>query len=150
MVVWTTRAFLIGLAGHALLEVAARGFYAQQNAITPLWAAALMAVTFTILAIILASRLNVVGIALANSLAFTGEALLLLFLLNRKFPGLLDLRATLIRVVLASIGCAVLVYVILQLPLPLPSLLTAIVAAGVGGLFTLPLIWPELKVLVRM
>ena len=43
LVVWATRGYLLGLAGHALLETAARSFYAQQNARTPLFAAALNA-----------------------------------------------------------------------------------------------------------
>ncbi len=86
LVVWTARAFLLGLVGHALLEIGARGFYAQQDAITPLLASVLMAVTFTLLALGLSRSMGAPGIALANSLAFSGEALLLLFLLNRKIP----------------------------------------------------------------
>ncbi|NIR97630.1 MAG: lipid II flippase MurJ, partial [Gammaproteobacteria bacterium] len=35
VVVWAARAYLLGLVGHSLLEVAARAFYARQNARTP-------------------------------------------------------------------------------------------------------------------
>lgn len=150
LVVWTARAFLIGLAGHSLLEVAARAYYAQQDAITPLWASALMAFTFTALALLLSVPLGAAGIALANALAFTGEALLLLFLLNRKFPGLLRLGNTLARVVLACGSGALLVYLVLGLPLPLPSLLQAFGALAVGGLVVLPFIWPETKLLLKL
>ena len=150
LVIWTARAFLIGLAGHSLLEVAVRGYYAQQDAITPLWASALMAATFTTLAIIFSRSIGAAGIALANSLAFTGEALLLLYLLNRKFSGLLQLRRTLVRVALASLVAAMLVYILLSLPLPIPSLIHAFGALALGVLAVLPFIWPEIKLLLKL
>jgi putative peptidoglycan lipid II flippase len=150
MVIWTARAFLIGLAGHSLLEIAARAYYAQQNAITPLWASALMMVTFSVLAILFSRLVGVAGIALANALAFTGEALLLLYLLNRKIPGLLRLGNTLVRVALGCVAAALLVYIILSMSLPLPSLILAVVALAIGGLAVLPFIWPELKLLVKL
>ncbi len=89
MILWATRAFLLGLMGHAWLEVAVRSFYAQQNARIPLIAASLQAVAFIALAVLLALTIGHVGIALADTFTFTGEALLLLFLLNRRFPGVL-------------------------------------------------------------
>ncbi|MGW8224602.1 MAG: lipid II flippase MurJ, partial [Anaerolineales bacterium] len=150
LVIWTARAFLLGLAGHSLLEVAARGYYAQQDAVTPLWASALMAATFTILAIIFSSSFGASGIALANALAFTGEAMLLLYLLNRKFPGLLLLRKTLLRVTLASLTAGLLVYLLLSLPSPIPALIQASGALGLGGLAVLPFIWPEVKLLLKL
>jgi len=146
--VWTARAFLVGLAGHSLLELGARGFYAQQDALTPLWASFLMAVTFTLLALWLARSIGTAGIALANALAFTGEALLLLFLLNRTHTGLLRVGSTLLRVALGS-GISALI-VILLLRLPFPELPLAAGAAAVGALAALPFIWPEIKLLARL
>jgi putative peptidoglycan lipid II flippase len=70
--------FLVGLAGHALLEIAARTFYARQDARTPLTASLLNFASFLALAPLLARGLGAAGIALANSLSFTFEALLLL------------------------------------------------------------------------
>ena len=150
MVIWTTRAFLIGLAGHSMLEIAARAYYAQQDAMTPLWASALMMVTFSALALLFSQRIGIAGIALANALAFTGEALLLLYLLNRKFPGLLRLGNTLARVALGCVAAALLVYLILSIALPIPALFLAIAALALGGLAVLPFIWPELKLLVKL
>ncbi len=72
LVVWVTRGFLVGLMGHALIEVASRSFYAQQNALIPLGASFLAALTFVALAIGLSLIIGVAGIALANGLAFTG------------------------------------------------------------------------------
>jgi putative peptidoglycan lipid II flippase len=148
LVVWTTRAFLVGLVGHALLEVAARGFYAQQNAVTPMWASGLMALVFTVLAVLLAGRLGSPGIALANSLAFTGEAFLLLYLLNRRAPGILRLSPTLLRAGLAALVGGGVLYFLMRLPFaPLPLSIGALV---VGGLLVLPFIWGDVKTLVHL
>jgi putative peptidoglycan lipid II flippase len=117
---------------------------------TPLWASALMMVTFSALALLFSKLIGIAGIALANALAFTGEALLLLYLLNRKFPGLLRLGNTLARVTLACVAAALLVYLILSIALPIPALFIAIVALALGGLAVLPFIWPELKLLVKL
>jgi len=149
LVVWTARAFLLGLVGHALLEIGARGFYAQQDAITPLLASVLMAATFTLLAIGLSRPFGAAGIALANSIAFRGEALLLLFLLNRKFPGLLKLGRTLPRVIAATLAGGIVAALLLAF-LPLPPIIAAIAALGMGALAVLPFIWPEIKTLATL
>lgn len=148
LVVMATRAYLLGLAGHSLLEVAARSFYARQDARTPLLAAALNAFFYIVLALWLSGRFGPTGIALANSLAFTGEALLLLVLLNRRSPGILRVRPTLLRTGLASllVGCGI--YLFLQLPIPLLPL--SIIAIALGGMLTIPFIWREITLLVRM
>jgi putative peptidoglycan lipid II flippase len=148
LVVWTTRAFLLGLTGHAMLEIAGRGFYAQQNAITPLWASALMAAIFTILAITLARSLGSIGIALANSLAFSIEALLLWFLLNRRYPGALMVGSTLLRALIGSTIAGLVIFFLMRLsasnlPLALGSL-------AVGGLVALPFAWPEVRLLIKL
>jgi putative peptidoglycan lipid II flippase len=148
LVVWTTRAFLIGLSGHAMLEIASRGFYAQQDALTPLWASALMAGTFTILAIIFASSIGAPGIALANSVAFTAQALLLWYLHNRRFPGILRVGSTLQRALLGAAIAGVVVFFLMQLSFS--PLLLALGSLALGGLIVVPFIWSELKMLIRL
>ena len=148
MVAWVARMFFVGLVGHSLLEVAARSFYAQQDAKTPLKVATLNAFVFVVLAILLGFSLGAPGIALANSLAFTLQALILLFLLNRRFHGLLNVSSTLLRVIPASIAAAVLAYGLLQLPFP--ALPLAILSMAAGGAVVLPFIWPELKLLIKL
>jgi putative peptidoglycan lipid II flippase len=150
MVVWTTRAFLLGLAGHVMLEVAVRAFYARQNARLPLIAAGLTFAVFALLAVLLVRPLDVTGIALANSLAFSAEALLLWLLLARRFPGILNVGRTLLRAALAGLLGAAVVYGLLHVPLPLPGLIQAVLAMGVGGLVALPFIWSEIKLLVKL
>ena len=155
LVVWATRVYLLGLLGHALLEISVRSFYAQQNAITPLLAAALNAGMYLVVAVFLSRRLGFLGIALANTIAFTTEALLLLWLLNRQMPGLLQVGRTLLRVLLVAAGAGLGVYLVMGL-LPLASmsvLLSTLAAAGVlavGALAVLPFILPEIRALLRL
>jgi len=150
MVVWVTRGFLIGLMGYSLIEVASRAWYAQQNALIPLGASFLTMIAFVFLAIGLGLTLGAAGIALANGLAFTGEAVLLWYLLNRRFVGVVAVRNTLLRVIPAAILSGLLVYGMMHLSLPVSSIIQGVVALGVGGLLVLPFILPELKLLGKM
>jgi putative peptidoglycan lipid II flippase len=153
-VVWASRAYLLGLAGHSLLEIAARSFYARQDARTPLFAAALNALAYIVFAIGLSRWLGATGIALANSLAFTGEALLLLFLLNRHVPGLLAVRSSLLRSLLAALLAGALALLILSLPFipdrPLLQASAAVAALAVGSLAALPLVWKDIKLVLKL
>jgi putative peptidoglycan lipid II flippase len=150
LVVWVTRGFMVGLMAHSLIEVAARAFYAQQNALVPLAASFFATLTFIILAVVLGSTLGAPGIALANGLAYSGEALLLWFLLRRRFPGVEASRTTLIRAIPAAILGGFVVFGLYQLPLPLSGIMLGLLALGVGGLLVLPFIIPELKILIKM
>jgi putative peptidoglycan lipid II flippase len=91
------------------------------------------------------------GISLADSLAFTSQAVLLLALLNRHLirrlsPGPAALHALLA----AAVGGAV-VYGILQLPLSISQpFVMGVVALAVGGILALPLIWNEIRLLLRL
>jgi putative peptidoglycan lipid II flippase len=84
MVVLAARMFMLGLAGHSLKEVAARTFYAYQDARTPLLTSALNMVVFVLLGAGLTPLLGFAALALANSLSFTLEAGVMLGLLARR------------------------------------------------------------------
>jgi putative peptidoglycan lipid II flippase len=157
IVVWVTRAYLLGLVGLSIQELAARSFYARQDARTPLLTIMGTAVGFILLAILLAGPLNggAPGIALANTIAFTLQALVMIWLLDRIFPGVARVRSTLWRVLVVSLGGGALVYLGLNvLPLASMSLITSIIATcGVLGaviLLTILFIWPEIKLLLKM
>jgi putative peptidoglycan lipid II flippase len=155
LVVIATRTYLLGLAGHALLEIAARAFYAQQNAITPLWAAAANAIGYIVLAVTLSRWLDFPGIALANSIAFTTEAVVLLWLHNRKYPGVLAIRGTLLRVALASGLAGGAFFGLLRLVNvdTLGTLNAGLISAGgmlAGLLIVLPFIREELKLILKL
>jgi putative peptidoglycan lipid II flippase len=157
MVVWTSRAYMLGLVGYSIQELTARAFYARQDARTPLLTIILTAITFTVLAIIFALQLNLgaPSIALANTLAFTMQALGMVWLLNREFPGLARVGSTLWRVLLVAAGGGALVFIVLNL-LPLASMslmFSLIVTSGVLGgaaLLCIPFIWPEVKLLLKL
>lgn len=82
LVILAARMFLLGLAGHSLVEVAARTFYAHLDARTPLLMAVMTLALYISLAVLLMPRLGLAGLALANSLAFSTEALVMLALLR--------------------------------------------------------------------
>jgi putative peptidoglycan lipid II flippase len=155
LVVWTVRAYMAGLIGHSLLEVAARAFYAQQKAITPLITSGATAGAFLLIGILLAPRLGAPGIGLANTLAFTGEALVLLWLVGRKFPAWWDISKPLVRICLVSVGSGIILYFVLRI-IPLETFSTPIsalvgtVVIGIVGLLVLPFIWPEVKMLGKI
>jgi len=149
LVVWATRAFLLGLMGHTWLEVAVRSFYAQQNARTPLVAAFLQAIAYILLALALPRWVGHTGLALADTISFTGQALLLLFLLNRAHSGILAVSGTLVRALLGALLSGAVVYALLRL-LPLPIIPLSLGALAAGSLVALPFIWKEVKLLVRL
>jgi putative peptidoglycan lipid II flippase len=149
LVVWAARAYLVGLMGHTLLEVAARAFYARQNARTPMLAAALRAALFVGLAIVLYRALASAGIALSNSLAFTIEAALLISLLARQFPTLRQMARPALRAALGAAAGGAAAFAVLQL-LPGAPALAAPAALLVGGLLAIPFIWPEVRELARL
>lgn len=155
MVISATRIYLVGLAGHALLELASRSFYARQNAWIPFGAAAFTALLYLILAVTFTNWWGFEGIALANTAAFTLEAVLLFGLLNRRAPGILQVGSTGLRVAGgALLGAAVVWGMLAVLPLATWSLmfstLAALGALAAGGLLALPFIWPEVRVLVKL
>jgi putative peptidoglycan lipid II flippase len=149
MLQWCTWAFLFGLLGDTWLEVAVRSFYANQNTRTPLIAASIQVVLFFILAYILRLFIGLAGIPLAAALTYTTQALVLLILLNRKYPAILQLGSTAWRAFLAA-GAAALVALILVGFLPFSSLLNTMLGLGAGALAALPFIWKEALLLLHL
>ena len=142
-------AFLLGLVGDTWLEVAVRSYYANQDTRTPLIAAALQAAGFIALASLLSStRLGVAGIALAASLTFTLQAIGLLFLLQRRYPGLLRLGTSVRNAALAAMA-AFLVATGILLWLGV-SPLHVLLAWLVGGCLALPFIRREVHSLLHL
>jgi putative peptidoglycan lipid II flippase len=149
LLTWAIRAYLLGLLGHTWLEVAVRSFYANQNAVIPLVGALAQIVLYLLLAVTLSQALGVVGLALADTLAFTTQAGVLLWLLNRRYAGVLSMGGTLLRALLAAGVGALAAWGIMAF-LPLPLLIRTLLGLVVGGLLVLPFIWREVKVLVRL
>lgn len=154
-VVLAARIYLLGLTSHALLESSVRSFYAQQDARTPLFAAALNAVVYFFFANLLSSAYGFAGIAFANVIAFTTEALLLLYLLQRRFPGIAKTRNTLFRVTTSAGVVGAALFFTLRLPVfgTMEIITAAIVTAGlmlVSLALVIPFILPEIRLMLKI
>ena len=154
LVLWTVRAYMAGLMGHSLLEVAARAFYARQNAKTPLVASGAALLTFLVFSIPLSIWLGAPGIGLANSFAYTLEALLLFYLLYRIMPYTPRLGRTLLRALGASLTGILISWILNSwLINPSTSLMAAVFAAinmVLCTLLILPWMLPEIKELLKI
>ena len=154
LVIWTVRAYLVGLTGHSLLEIAARSFYARQNAKTPLLAGGLTALLFLGLAIPLSTTLGAPGIGLANSIAYTAETLFLFFLLKRVVAYHPRLGGTLLRTLGACLTSLGIYWLSSVISLPSgSSLIDLAVSSGVmlvSLLLAIPWLIPEIKDLLEV
>jgi putative peptidoglycan lipid II flippase len=114
MVYIALRFYALGLAAQVCLELVARAFFAGQDTVTPLYLAIASAAASIGLGIVLMQPLDYAGLALANSLAVTGEVIALLIILRRRWGGVEGRRtlATLGRVLAASLimGGAILLF----------------------------------------
>jgi putative peptidoglycan lipid II flippase len=144
-----TWAFLVGLVGDTWLEVAVRSFYANQNTRTPLVAAFIQAAAFVLLSLILSPVIGLAAIPLAAALTFTTQAIVLLTILDRRFPGLLQLESTGPRAAAAAILAGLATTAVL-LFLPISSLPKIFLALVAGGLAALPLVWREVRLLFSL
>jgi putative peptidoglycan lipid II flippase len=149
LVAWAARAYLLGLVGHSLLEVASRAFYARQDARTPLLASMISLTTFLVASLMMYRSLASMGIALSNSLAFSLEAGLLIFFLSRRFPGVIRQGRPLLRL---AAGCALAggaAFAVMSV-LPLPDVVSAAAALVVGAILAAAFIRPELRELAQL
>ena len=165
---WVTRAFLLGLLGHSLLELASRAFYAQQNALIPLAAAGLNMVLYIVFGIALSRWLDTTGIGLADSLAFTAQALFLLIVFavrihaaNQKQKsnknifqvlfGQSDLNMTFLRALVGSLlGGATVLVILPWLSAIISPLIADLIALCAGTVITLPFIWKEMRLFLKL
>lgn len=144
-----TWAFLLGLVGDTWLEVAVRSFYANQNTRTPLVAAFIQAVAFVVLSLILSPAIGLAGIPLSAALTFTIQSIVLLIILNRRFPGILQIESTGLRAVASALIAGVVALGVMN-SLPLSTVPTTLAALVAGGLAAAPFIWREVRLLLHL
>lgn len=150
-VLMASRAFLIGVAGHSLVELAVRAFYAKQNARVPMIASAGTFILYLILSISLMSSMKTPGIALANSIAYSLQAVVLVFLLGRLLKGKLFPWKSLIGATISAIIGGGVVWMILNLvSLPITNFIMACIAMLVGLALALIPIRKELRILMQL
>jgi putative peptidoglycan lipid II flippase len=151
IVLWVTQAFLLGLTGHSLVELGVRSFYARQNARIPMFGSLLSLLLFIGLAVILMRLWGATGIATANSLAYTAQALFLLWNLRTFIIDKSENVKTLGKSLLASIIAGGLVWSIINLfKLPFSSFVVAVLAMGAGILLAAFILRKELRQVLRL
>jgi putative peptidoglycan lipid II flippase len=103
----TQEAFLfysLGLAGHALIQILARAYYASKDTRTPLALTLVSIGTNIVLSVLLAPTYGINGLALANSIATLAEAALFLVLLApRARLRIVGIGTSSLKVVAASL-----------------------------------------------
>lgn len=127
--------FALGLVAHSCLELTARAFFAQQDTVTPLLIAAGSALVNVLLAIALMGPLGHGGLALANSLAVTGEVLVLLLVLRPRLGGIEGWQTlqSLGKVIVASLAMGGVIVAVTMLTRETSEFLILAVAAFSGA-----------------
>ena len=149
--------YVLGLAGHATLEIVVRAFYALHNTWTPVLVGVAAMVLNIVLGLLLVRPLSFGGLALANSTATTIEALLLLWLLRRVMGGIDAVRLgdSLLRTVAASAIMAASLWLLLRWPVitaePVTTALAGIaLALVVYGIASALVRHPELRAVLAL
>ncbi|HBG59428.1 MAG TPA: murein biosynthesis integral membrane protein MurJ [Anaerolineaceae bacterium] len=127
-----TRIFLLGIVGHALVELYVRSFYAMQKPRVPLFGSALTFVVFLGISLLLTPSLQAAGIAAANTLAYSLQAVLLLVLLNRQLTSTQKLSPQLWRSLFAALCGGVAAALVMRY---LPGMSGSFIAAILAALF---------------
>lgn len=151
LLLWSSRAFLVGLAGHAINEVVVRSFYAQQDARTPFYAALLNLALYTVSGILFFQLASPPAIALSDSLVFTSQAVVLLILLNRKKGIVIRFGSSLPRAILAAAASGLVFFAFSTLLTDrLPNVVVAVGGMAFGVAAALPFIWREARLLLHL
>src|SRR5439155_3378383 len=140
--------YALGLAGHALVQILARAYYASRDTTTPVALTLISIGANVALSVTLAPSMGINGLALANSIATLAEAALLLALLApRARLRLVGLGYAMLKQVTAALfmGVAMFMFIrVTNIPLDLvpvgvePSkpvlFLQTLLATAFGGL----------------
>ncbi|MDX2141352.1 MAG: murein biosynthesis integral membrane protein MurJ [Chloroflexota bacterium] len=150
---WALAFLAVGVAGHALLELLSRAFYALADTWTPVSVGIASMVSNIILSLIFIrfigdpndlARGAFAGLALANSVTTLVEAAVLWWLLRRRINGLRDAEVltSVGRAALAAVGMGAAVWGVLTLLNGVSAWLQALGggAAGVVAFFGLALL----------
>ncbi len=151
LITWTTRAYLITLTGFSIQEVAARSFYARMEPMFPLYAVILRLTLFIgigYLGITFFKHIGAPIIAFAEIALLIESIILFGWLSNRMREPIVVWGAVVKGLVAAVIG-GVTAYA-LALYIPGSAVLTALLGMTIGGLICLPIIWSEIKLLLKL
>lgn len=168
LLLWVTRAFLVGLLSHCLLELGARIFFSKQNATIPLIASGLNLAAYLISGILLSQPLQAVGLGLADAIAFSVQSLFLMIIFRLGMPAKAEGQArlksslsslfgqkstwtTLARALIGSMIGGTLIWAVKAFAGGLiPNLVLGLAAAGLGLIVTIPFIYKEIRILINL
>jgi len=151
LVLWTTQAYMVGLLGHAVVELGVRSFFADQNPRVPMFISGLGFMVYIALAIPLMRLLSSGGIALANSISYSIQAIALVVLLSRKLPERFRLGGTFFRAGLSAITAGLGAWLMVSVfQIPVSGLFLALAGIGVGAAAGAIPIWQEIHLLIKL
>lgn len=137
--------YLPGLIGYALAYLLTRAFYALQDTRTPLIIGAVTVALNVILDYTLVGPMGVGGLALATSLAGIANALLLLFVLQRRLSQnlgvLLGADRDTTKMLSAALAMGITTYFFAAWVSPLGEFLTVGLSVAFGASFYMGLAW---------
>lgn len=151
LLTWTTRAYLLTLTGYVVHEVAVRSFYARKEPMVPLYAVFLRLAIFlgiATLGVLVFKHIGAPVVAFAE-IALLIEAIVLLTWLSRRLHARLDVWGAVGKSVVASLLGGATAYG-LAVIVPGSAVMTALLGMSVGGLIALPIIWSEIKLLLKL
>jgi putative peptidoglycan lipid II flippase len=168
LLLWVTRAFLAGLLGHCMIELGSRVFFAQQNAIIPMASSGLNLIIYILAGILLAKPLQAMGLGIADAIAFSAQAVVLIIIFqiqfSKRFGPVISKNVTqlpidssnktlntVFRTISGSLAGGLAVLLIMRFSVTImPEILAGLMATTLGILVTLPFIFKEIRVLLHL
>jgi putative peptidoglycan lipid II flippase len=151
LITWTTRAYLITLTGYCIQEVAGRSFYARKEPMYPLYAVLIRLAIFIGIGYTGLTFFRHIGapvIAFAE-IALLIEAIVLFIWLSRKIHQPIIVWSAVGKGVVAGLIGGGTAYG-LALIVPGSAVVTALLGMTAGGLISLPIIWSEIKLFLKL
>lgn len=151
LITWTTRAYLLTLTGYSIQEIAARSFYARKEPLFPLYAIIIRLIVFVgigYFGITLFKHIGAPIIAFAE-IALLVESIFLFSWLSKRMHEPLIVWSAVGKGLVAALVGGVTAY-LLALYIPGSALITALIGMLIGGLICLPIIWSEIKLLLKL
>lgn len=151
LITWTTRAYLLTLTGFSIQEIAARSFYARKEPLFPLYAVIIRLVVFVSVGyfgITLFKHIGAPIIAFAE-IALLVESIFLFSWLSKRMHEPLVVWSAVGKGLVAALVGGVTAY-LLAVYIPGSAVITALLGMLIGGLICLPIIWSEIKLLLKL
>lgn len=151
LITWTTRAYLITLTGYSIQEIASRSFYARKEPLFPLVAVILRFLLFIGIGYAGITYYKHIGapvIAFAE-ISLLVEAILLFTWLSKRMHEPIVVWSAVVKGLVAAVIGGVTAY-LLAVYIPGSAVVTALIGMVIGGLVCLPIIWSEIKLLLKL